>query len=203
VAHGSALPLPPTSSPCPALGRTIPGNLIAAPTIIALSIAAPHHRLVPVLPLPRPCDARGHSAPSPDALYAPRPQRLEQGEDVGLAWHRRGRPMRGRGPRPQPRWRRAAPPAPRRERARRGPHPTARARHAALPAGRTRSLVTAAASVTSGPGVGGRALLSIAVRVAGALSSPSRRGRATRPLATAAAGATPGPGVCWRWDCRI
>jgi hypothetical protein len=94
---------------------------IAAPLSSHYPSPPRHHRtihrrpaiiaLVPALPLPRPCDARGHSAPSTDAPYAPRPQRLEQGEDVDLAWHRRGRPLRGRGPRPQPRWRRAAPPA--------------------------------------------------------------------------------------------
>ena len=38
----------------------------------------------------------------------------------------------------------------------------------------TRPLATAVAGATSGPGFGGRALLSVAVRAAGALSSPSR-----------------------------
>jgi hypothetical protein len=109
VARGSALPLPPTSSNCPALGRAIPGTLHRRPTIIALSIVAPpssararahaptpdilpprpsigdcSHSLcivpsppsttpcVDAYPYPRPCDAHGHSTPSPRrALRSP------------------------------------------------------------------------------------------------------------------------------------
>jgi hypothetical protein len=61
------LPLPPTSSPCPALGRAIPGTLHRRPTIIALSIAARHHR-----PAQPPCASMRAPAPSL-SLRCPRP----------------------------------------------------------------------------------------------------------------------------------
>jgi hypothetical protein len=91
VAHGSALPPPPTSSPYPAQRSH------CRPTIIALSIAARHHRPAPVrIPLPptsspapfhrRPLPLVVHRAlapsttrclplPPPPSLRCPRPQR--------------------------------------------------------------------------------------------------------------------------------